>query len=509
MLRILIEDSEGKSKVAPIDLDSGDVTIGRKEGNFIRLKERNVSRKHARIYLGDNGLMIEPVAARYGLKLNSKKIEGPMPLELGDEIRIGDYRLYIQDESQPSLVNNDNADVVSDIEPELQPRFVVISSNFAGREYHVMRTKVIIGRDPNCDIQIGHASVSSRHTEIRRTARGDFEVRDLGSSNGTKINGYTLTEAYRINSGDVIMLGHVIMRYCAPGDFWSLNFGINDEPRRNNGLIVVLVAVIVFLAIGLTYFITTNGQSDKPQEIIKIDDSANKDAQFLSKIMECKDLTDQGNFEEARKACQAAHEINPEDTRYIIAIDKLNKEESAQKTVNDIKKAIQEGQCRDAIQNISNVNEGTLAYSKMHADNLKEQANECLAKTLYHRAMKSIENSDFADAEFARDEIKEVSPSSSYIGEINDKLRANRPRSGGSGSSKSSAPKAQADDAPKSASSGVNVAAICKQAVQAKIKKKNCEAYKLYKKALSAGGADATCTRNANKHISDFKKECD
>ena len=145
----------------------------------------------------------------------------------------------------------------------------------------------------------------------------------------------------------------------------------------------------------------------------------------------------------------------------------------------------------------------------MHADNLKEQANEWLAKTLYHRALKSIENSDFADAEFARDEIKEVSPSSSYIGEINDKLRANRPRSGGSGSSKSSAPKAQADDAPKSASSGVDVATICKQAVQAKIKKKNCEAYKLYKKILAAGGADDSCKRNAEATLKAFKSQCD
>jgi hypothetical protein len=45
--------------------------------------------------------------------------------------------------------------------------------------------------------------------------------------------------------------------------------------------------------------------------------------------------------------------------------------------------------------------------------------------------------------------------------------------------------------------------------VKAKIKKKNCEAYKFYKKALKTGGADATCTRNAEKHISNFKKECD
>ena len=130
MLRILIEDSEGKSKIAPINPDS-DITIGRKEGNSIRLKERNVSREHARIYSTSDGLFIEPVKARYGLKVNSAKIDGPTPLALGDEIRIGDYRLYVQDENQPQPQQAD-PDAIVDIPPELRPRLVVTSSNFAG-----------------------------------------------------------------------------------------------------------------------------------------------------------------------------------------------------------------------------------------------------------------------------------------------------------------------------------------------------------------------------------------
>lgn len=507
MLRILIEDSEGKSKAAAIDPESGDVTIGRKEGNFIRLKERNVSRQHARIYSSGNGLMIEPVAARYGLKLNSKKIDGPMPLELGDEIRIGDYRLYIQDENQPSLINQNNPDEIRDIEPDYQPRFVVISSNFAGREYHVARTKVIIGRNPTCDIHIGHASVSGEHAEIRRNARGDFEVRDLNSSNGTKINGYELTDAYRINSGDVIMLGHVVMRYCAPGDFWSLNFGINDEPKRNNGLFMLLIAVVMVVACGVTAFMVmylNSSQSEPTKEVI-VDDSAAKDAEFLGFIMQCKELMDKGDFELARVECDKAGAISPHDARYTLAIEKLEDEISAKKLVDDIKKAISDGRCRDAIDDLTRVKEGTLAYTRMLADNLKDEADNCLAKTLFNRAMNSIENSDIADAEMAREDIKAINPNSPYIAEINEKIRSSRPRSGGSSSKSESKPKTEVAAKP----SGDDVGNICKEAVKAKIKKKNCEAYKLYKKAMSIGGADSTCQRNAKQHISTFKKECE
>src|SRR3974390_2444749 len=48
MWKLVIEDDEGKRTVVPLTRDQ--YSIGRKEGNTIRLTERNVSREHARIY---------------------------------------------------------------------------------------------------------------------------------------------------------------------------------------------------------------------------------------------------------------------------------------------------------------------------------------------------------------------------------------------------------------------------------------------------------------------------
>jgi len=54
VLKLTIEDDEGKTTVIPVIRD--EMTIGRQEGNTIRLTERNVSRKHARL-LRQNGVV--------------------------------------------------------------------------------------------------------------------------------------------------------------------------------------------------------------------------------------------------------------------------------------------------------------------------------------------------------------------------------------------------------------------------------------------------------------------
>lgn len=67
---------------------------------------------------------------------------------------------------------------------------------------------VIIGRNPNsCTLLVnGDNSLSARHCGIY-VRRGHFYIRDLNSSNGTKVNGIPLTDEIEIRSGDVVKLG--------------------------------------------------------------------------------------------------------------------------------------------------------------------------------------------------------------------------------------------------------------------------------------------------------------
>jgi len=68
-----------------------------------------------------------------------------------------------------------------------------------------------IGRSSRNPIHIADGTVSKEHAEITR--RGDrFYVRDLGSRNGTRVNGQEALEPVELKSGDRVEIGHVMLR---------------------------------------------------------------------------------------------------------------------------------------------------------------------------------------------------------------------------------------------------------------------------------------------------------
>jgi len=64
----------------------------------------------------------------------------------------------------------------------------------------------VIGRNPDCDVVIDSREVSRRHAEILRTPSNQWMVKDLGSSNGTFVNG-TRVESCIITAQDVVEIG--------------------------------------------------------------------------------------------------------------------------------------------------------------------------------------------------------------------------------------------------------------------------------------------------------------
>jgi DNA-binding NtrC family response regulator len=68
---------------------------------------------------------------------------------------------------------------------------------------------VVFGRVDSSDVQIDHEGVSRRHAAFRR--RGDVvTVEDLGSRNGTIVNGARITSARRLTAGDTVVVGPAV-----------------------------------------------------------------------------------------------------------------------------------------------------------------------------------------------------------------------------------------------------------------------------------------------------------
>jgi|ERR1700677_5030691 len=90
-------------------------------------------------------------------------------------------------------------------------KLVVLTQSMAGRSCDLASERTTIGRVEENNFQISEPSVSSRHCEI--LLRGnDVVVKDLGSTNGTFINGEKITEEGVLKPGQTLRLGNIELK---------------------------------------------------------------------------------------------------------------------------------------------------------------------------------------------------------------------------------------------------------------------------------------------------------
>ena len=78
------------------------------------------------------------------------------------------------------------------------------------------RTVFTIGRSPECDLPLGDQTVSWRHAELRRTGEAWMLV-DLGSTNGTRVNGWRADSGFTVRAGDWVSFGRAAFRVADHG----------------------------------------------------------------------------------------------------------------------------------------------------------------------------------------------------------------------------------------------------------------------------------------------------
>jgi len=88
---------------------------------------------------------------------------------------------------------------------------ILLLSDAAPRHFPVSNPRLRIGREADCDVRVTHRTVSRRHAELVSVGRGAF-LRDLGSCNGTFVNGRMVRQS-RLRDGDVVHLGRHELRY--------------------------------------------------------------------------------------------------------------------------------------------------------------------------------------------------------------------------------------------------------------------------------------------------------
>lgn len=85
------------------------------------------------------------------------------------------------------------------------PTLIMQEGQGVGRSWPVEKEKVIIGRGEDCDVVLTERQVSRHHAQIRRLD-SQYVLEDLGSRNGTYVNGREVTEPHVLQDGDEIQI---------------------------------------------------------------------------------------------------------------------------------------------------------------------------------------------------------------------------------------------------------------------------------------------------------------
>jgi pSer/pThr/pTyr-binding forkhead associated (FHA) protein len=99
--------------------------------------------------------------------------------------------------------------------PAAEPSLVVVKGPDTGERFVLDRREVMIGRDPDATIFLNDITVSRRHALVVVEESG-VTVEDLGSLNGTYVNGETVEKAI-LADGDHIQIGRFLLVF-----FWGV-----------------------------------------------------------------------------------------------------------------------------------------------------------------------------------------------------------------------------------------------------------------------------------------------
>lgn len=91
------------------------------------------------------------------------------------------------------------------------PCLTVLEGTGVGEVYKIEKDVIMLGRDSKCDIAIMEDGVSRQHAKIEKQGINCF-ISDLGSTNGTSVNGNPIDRA-KLAEGDKIRLGDILLRF--------------------------------------------------------------------------------------------------------------------------------------------------------------------------------------------------------------------------------------------------------------------------------------------------------
>ncbi|NPV55448.1 MAG: FHA domain-containing protein [Anaerolineae bacterium] len=202
--RLVIREGTEPQREVPLGVDT--LIIGRDPNATIPIglpSQSNpvgmpdISRRHAQITPQDKGYALTDLGSKNGTRLRGRELAADTPerLQHGDIIRIGDpygNSVSLTYEEIPGAA--------------VLPEMITISE-----EQLANLERMTIGRDPQSSLPLDSPLVSWHHAELARSD-GGIQITDLGSTNGTFINGKAVQRAI-LKQGDQVQIGPYKLSY--------------------------------------------------------------------------------------------------------------------------------------------------------------------------------------------------------------------------------------------------------------------------------------------------------
>jgi ABC-type multidrug transport system ATPase subunit/pSer/pThr/pTyr-binding forkhead associated (FHA) protein len=191
-------------------LNTSVVTIGRAPDNILCLSDDlSISRHHAQVAASTTGYLLTDVGSSDGTYVNGDRLQpfAPRPIREGDEIQMGKafkmvFTLEEAAPAQPAMT------ALPIDKTQYIPLDALTNTEPTGSQGLQLRGRetLSIGRDAANDLVIDHPAVSRFHSQIKLN-QGQYTLYDLGSTNGTFVNGQLIAGNHTLRIGDAIRIG--------------------------------------------------------------------------------------------------------------------------------------------------------------------------------------------------------------------------------------------------------------------------------------------------------------
>ncbi len=367
---------DGGRRAVPI---AREVVIGRDRAATLRLDDQSISRRHARLYFDDRDEpWIEDLGSGNGVVLEGERIGEPTQLRSGAPFKLGVFTLSMQDVTGPSKAiakapgkpSGKAAEIAQEVAAKAKatlpaaPKGCALRGKtgpLAGKDFDLEKPAVVVGRiAEGNEIQISDDSISRHHAKLMRAGRG-YLVRDLGSANGTSVNGQRVVEQ-PLQTGDVVRFGTVEFDYFGPAPVTSRPL----DPRMKKaalGGVVALGAILV--ASGVAKVVAATREEQPHAEVAEQQDPAAEAERLVGVAQD--DRRDE-QWERAQGAYQEAIKLDPINRDARKGLKEVEREIQMKQFFDRAKQRIDVGQDEEGVELYLKIDPSSSYYPRAQAE---------------------------------------------------------------------------------------------------------------------------------------------